>query len=125
MLARLLLGYGGAAALAAERTRFQFTEGGYAPSPYAPPPEPTTPVRLRLFLAVPGSPSPTSPFPQRRLTMQARSALTFLRTTNPPREANYTYSRNFGSPFEVRRCLLLRARRHARRAHACSSVSPR
>ena len=46
MLARLLLGYGGAAALAAERTRFQFTEGGYAPSPYAPPPEPTTPVRL-------------------------------------------------------------------------------
>ena len=27
-------------------------------------------------------------------------ALRFLYSTNPPREANYTYSRNFGAPFE-------------------------
>ena len=27
-------------------------------------------------------------------------ALRYLTSTNPPREANYTYSRNFGAPFE-------------------------
>jgi hypothetical protein len=27
-------------------------------------------------------------------------ALRYLHSTNPPREANYTYSRNFGTPFE-------------------------
>ena len=43
----------------------------------------------------------------------ARRALTFLRTTNPPREANYTYSRNFGSPFEGLGVGLPLARLHA------------
>ena len=32
--------------------------------------------------------------------MDGRRALRFLQTSNPPREATYTYSRNFGAPFE-------------------------
>lgn len=31
---------------------------------------------------------------------EAEASIRFLYTTNPEREANYTYSRNFGAPFE-------------------------
>lgn len=34
------------------------------------------------------------------LAAESGDAMSFLATTNPEREANYTYSRNFGAPFE-------------------------
>ena len=43
----------------------------------------------------------------------AAKCLRFLHTTNPPREATYTYSRNFGAPFEGLGMGLSLARRHA------------
>ena len=46
-----------------------------------------------------------------------RHALRWLQTTNPPREANYTYSRNFGAPFEGLGMGLPLAALHARYLH--------
>ena len=46
-----------------------------------------------------------------------QAATTFLHTTNPEREPNYTYSRNFGAPFEGLGMGLPLAALHARYLH--------